>query len=61
VRLPWRRARRLQLDLDALDRKRKALDALESLQLGAPSMQRDPNLCSSEVTRTAWPFEVLFT
>ncbi|MEJ8822375.1 PIG-L family deacetylase [Variovorax humicola] len=60
VRLPWRRARRLPLDTQALDRKRNALEAFETQLQSVPSILGDPNLCNSAVTRAAWPFEVMF-
>ncbi|MEJ8855519.1 PIG-L family deacetylase [Variovorax robiniae] len=60
VRLPWRRARRLLLDTDAQDRKRKAQDALEARLRCVPSLIGDPDLCHSAITRAGWPFELLF-
>ncbi|RYY69227.1 MAG: PIG-L family deacetylase, partial [Comamonadaceae bacterium] len=59
-RLPWHRARRLDLDADAAGRKRAAVQCFTSQLKPDPSTGAGPILRSTTVARAARPFEVFF-
>lgn len=61
TRLPWQRARRLDLDAEGAQRKRDAVQAFASQLEPDPSTGAGPILRASTVARAARPFEVLFT
>jgi hypothetical protein len=60
ARLPWRRARRLALDGEARERKRRAVQAFRSQLLPDPSTGAGPILRATTVERAARSFEVVF-
>lgn len=60
ARLPWRRARRLVLDGDAVERKRRAVQAFASQLQPDPSTGAEPILRATTVERAARAFEVVF-
>jgi LmbE family N-acetylglucosaminyl deacetylase len=61
VRMPWRRARQVMLDDDALGRKQKALDTFDNTLHTRPSALVDSSQCNNAVAHAAGPFEVMFT
>lgn len=60
ARLPWPRARSLQLDEDALDRKRRAVQSFTSQLLPDASTGAGPILRTTTMARTDRPYEVMF-
>jgi len=61
ARLPWHRARRLDLDREAAECKRHAVQAFTSQLQADSSTGAGPILRESTVARAARPFEVFFT
>nr|WP_298377147.1 PIG-L family deacetylase [uncultured Halomonas sp.] len=59
-RVPWERARRVELSLDQYERKRVALDAHVSQLTADDSTGQDPVLAPFALARLLRPFEVLF-
>ena len=60
-RLPWMRARRLDLDAQACRRKQRAVRAFASQLEPDASTGRPPILRATTLARAARPFEVFFT
>lgn len=60
-RIPWHRASRLELDTDAVSRKRQAVQCFTSQLQPDASTGAGPILRSTTVERAARPFEVMFT
>ncbi|MDL9997417.1 PIG-L deacetylase family protein [Variovorax sp. J22P240] len=60
-RLPWHRAIRVDLDADAVSRKRQAVQCFKSQLEPDASTGAAPILRSTTVERAARPFEVMFT
>ncbi|MCW2291954.1 LmbE family N-acetylglucosaminyl deacetylase [Pseudomonas sp. BIGb0408] len=59
-RLPWERARKLQLDKWAQARKRHAIQAFASQLYSDPDTGHEPVLSATTVERLQQPFEVVF-
>jgi LmbE family N-acetylglucosaminyl deacetylase len=60
ARMPWRRACRLPLDAETVERKRDAVRAFESQLRPDSSTGAGPILRATTVERAARPYEVLF-
>lgn len=59
-RIPWERARKLQLDKCTQARKRHAIQAFASQLYDDPDSGQEPVLSSTAVERLQQPFEVVF-